>query len=59
MWPNPQETADLVTFTVETLNGEFHFLCSVKQSFQRVSYKNPPEVYLEPSHASKMKHLGK
>ena len=23
-----QETADLVTFTEEILNGEFHFLCS-------------------------------
>ena len=29
MWPNPQETADLVTFTEEILNGKLHFLCSV------------------------------
>ena len=28
MWPNPQEIADLVTFTVEILNGKLHFLCS-------------------------------
>ena len=28
MWVNPQETADLVTFTEETLNGKPHFLCS-------------------------------
>ena len=28
MWPNPQETADLVTFTEETLNGKRHFLWS-------------------------------
>ena len=28
MWPNPQKTADLVTFTVEILNGKLHFLCS-------------------------------
>ena len=28
MWPNPQETSDLVTFTEEILNGELHFLCS-------------------------------
>ena len=28
MWPNLQETADLVTFTEETLNGKLHFLCS-------------------------------
>ena len=29
MWPNPPETADLVTFTEETLNEKLHFLCSV------------------------------
>ena len=29
MWPNPQETADLVTFTEETVNGKLYFLCSV------------------------------
>ena len=29
MWPNPQETAYLVTFTEEILNGKLHFLCSV------------------------------
>ena len=29
MWLNPQETADLVTFTEEILNGKLHFLCSV------------------------------
>ena len=25
MWPNPQKTADLVTFTEEILNGKFLF----------------------------------
>ena len=25
MWPNPKETTDLVTFTVEILNGDFIF----------------------------------
>ena len=29
MWPNPQKTADLVTFVEEILNGKPHFLCSV------------------------------
>ena len=29
MWPNPQETADLVTFTEEILNGKLYLLCSV------------------------------
>ena len=33
MWPNPQETADLVTFTKEILNVKFHFLCSVNLVF--------------------------
>ena len=28
MWPNQQETADLVTFTEEILNGKLNFLCS-------------------------------
>ena len=28
MWPNPQENADLLTFTEEILNGKLHFLCS-------------------------------
>ena len=30
MWPNPQESADLVTFTGEILNGKLYFLCSDK-----------------------------
>ena len=30
MWPNPQETADWVTFTEETLIGKLHFLSSGK-----------------------------
>ena len=29
MWPNPQETADLVTFAEEIFNGKLHFLYSV------------------------------
>ena len=28
MWPNPLETADLITFTEEILNGKFQFLYS-------------------------------
>ena len=30
MWINPQESADLVKFTEQILNGKFHFLCGVK-----------------------------
>ena len=29
MWPNPQETADLVTFTEEILNGKLHSCAGV------------------------------
>ena len=29
MLPNPLETADLVTFTEEILNGKLHFLCTM------------------------------
>ena len=29
MWPNPQFSADMVTFTEKTLNGKLHFLCSL------------------------------
>ena len=28
MWPNPQFSVDLVTFTEEILNEKLHFLCS-------------------------------
>ena len=34
MWPNPQEPADLVTFTEETLMENFIF-CAVLQSFEK------------------------
>ena len=32
MWPKPQETADLVTFTGKNLNEKLHFLCSASSS---------------------------
>ena len=28
MWPNPEFSADLATFTEEILNGKPHFLCT-------------------------------
>ena len=31
MWPDSQETPNLVTFTEEILNGKFHVLCSVSR----------------------------
>ena len=33
MWPNPQETMVLVTFTEDILNGKLHFLYSVTSTF--------------------------
>ena len=33
MWPNPQETADLVTFTEEILNRKLHFLCNDNNNY--------------------------
>ena len=38
MWPNAQETADLVTFTEEILNEKVHFLCSGVLSFRQKSF---------------------
>ena len=41
MWPNPQETADLVTFTEEFLNGKLHFLhCKNKKFTERLPKKS-------------------
>ena len=37
MWPDPQESADSVTFTEEILNGELDFLCIAMT--QRFIYK--------------------
>ena len=46
MWPNPQETADLVTFTEEILKGKLHFLSSKYLSENyvdaEVKFKFPP-----------------
>ena len=40
MWPNPQETADLVTFIVEFFKGKLHFLWSVYYvSWARICYR--------------------
>ena len=31
MWPDPQFSADLVTFTEKIFNEKLHFLCSVEK----------------------------
>ena len=35
MWPNPQETANLLAFTEEILNGKLHFLCSLNSIYHK------------------------
>ena len=40
MWPNPQETAALVTFTEEILNGKLHFLCTDLKKLQILIQSN-------------------
>ena len=42
MWPDPQEIADLVTFTQEILDGKFHFWCSVKL-YRKLPTRRLPE----------------
>ena len=37
MWPNPQETADLVTFIEEIFNGKLHLLRNVKCTWTLVN----------------------
>ena len=44
MWPNPQETADLVKFTEEILNGKLPFLSSEC----KVAHE-PGETYIQES----------
>ena len=38
MWPNPQETADLVTFTEKILNAKLHFLWGDMNSSNNYQY---------------------
>ena len=51
MWPNPQETADLATFTEEIINRKLHFLCSNSYLLLSItvcnfqSIKSPMELY--------------
>ena len=50
MWPNPRETADLVTFTEEILNEKLYFLFS-GMCFWR-GYKRPRILMLNFSFVS-------
>ena len=44
MWPNPQETADLFTFTEEILNGKLHILYSVISKVQFIHDGGPYHI---------------
>ena len=46
MLPNSQETADLVSFTEEILNGKLHFLCSVSLISKYNNYKGYQSIVL-------------
>ena len=59
MRPNPQETADLVTYTEEILNAKLHFLCSDSISrilvIQNLNWKSKrlPDTHMK---CTKRKH---
>ena len=50
MWPNPQFSADLITFTKEILKGELHFLCSVQTciDYESSMLQDQVDWYLYP-----------
>ena len=60
MWPNPQETANLVTFTEKILNGKFHFLRSeiwsdwIQSHFKTKNIAHTTDAYLKPCQTFKM-----
>ena len=45
MWPNPQETVDLVTFTEEIFNGKLQFFlqCSLGEKKAQVTFSEDIE----------------
>ena len=47
MWPNPQFSADLVTFTEGIFNGKLHFLCSAKIINNRLTFVSTDNVKCE------------
>ena len=54
MWPNPQETADLVTLTEEIIDGNFIFCAVCEVVFAFFSLKRNPRVACE-----RLQHLGR
>ena len=58
MWPNPQETVDLATFTEEVLNGKLHFCALLlitwitMSKFLLITYKWRPVQFSQNAHKS-------
>ena len=66
MWPDPQETVDLVTFTEEILDRKLHFMCSAISVFwsflfgyRGVKYSFYRDLMLQsmPNFASNIKQI--
>ena len=55
MWPNSQETADLVAFAEELLNEKLHFLCSVvSQQCYKTQHRN--RIFCKEKEQAKLKY---
>ena len=50
MWPNPQETAESVTFTDVVLNGKYNLLRLAYSAFQRLRFCLPPPTGMKESY---------
>ena len=59
MWPNPQETTDLVTFTAKILNGTLHILCSVKSRNGKLKNATATVVDQEVATGGKKRNFAK
>ena len=57
MWPNTQETAELVAFTEEILNGKFHFLCVGAGVFRLTNSGNSEDFPKYFAHGSVSKNF--
>ena len=59
MWPNPQETAEVVTFTEEILNGTLHFLCSggFSEAYSEFSRTYKMELWLKTDKGFKSSNI--
>ena len=49
MWPNLHETADLVLFPQEIINGEIHFLRNVVDNLMERCTRDPDKIWIDSS----------